>query len=605
VNAIFERNLAAFLNAHPEYSHLKDFEPSGRIKVEHREGHVVLTENGVPIDSTSRFHSGNTEVDENAQLAIFYGLGLGTQLLDVAKAMGSTPIGYIIIEPSVERFFAALSVRDLSGALSTNGVTWLINKTPDEVYNDIYLMMFDTWLGPRRTMAKTYKNRKVAELNEQYFKSIDIQIKNAANVFYHSFGDQNDCFTGIRYTYKNLDFIKNTPGLIQLKDKFAGMPAVVVATGPSLNKSLPKLKEVQDKCVIIAADASYSILMNAGITPHFVASLERHIDTVKFFDGVKKADKDPTHLVAFPLSPKETLQIFDGPKLAVYRNYSYYYYLENKLPKGMILCGHSVAHMCCKIADMIGCSHIYLIGQDLAYDPDTLQTHASGVSHGSDKKMTEEELKKYCKDTGKGELQKTAGNLKDEVYSNDLWIYFAKEYITEQKQTKSPIINLTEGGLKIPMVPWEDINEVFSKFKKLEISPSSVIKKEIKPEKHELTLDDLYASLEAAVQAAKAVKKQLRKSKGKKPKIQQRAIDEAEKFKTHIASKNKEFLGYVYESDVKLLVGIEQKTYELDKTQLNEKVELWEKWFEEVLRIYEEVVQEIKVATGELSESPQ
>lgn len=599
MNAIFERNIQAFLSAHPEYKHLVDFEPSGRVKVKHMQGYVVLTDDGIPIDSTSVHHTKTTEVDKNSQLAIFYGLGLGNQLLDVAREMGSKPIGYIIIEPSVERFFAALSVRDLSGPLSTNGVTWLINKTPDEVYNDIYLMMFDTWVGPRRTMSSTYKNKKVVEMNQDYFKSLDVQIKNAANVFYHSFGDQNDCFTGIRYTYKNLDFIQNTPGLVQLKDKFKGLPAVVVATGPSLTKSLPKLKKIKDKCVIISADASYSILMKEGITPHFVASLERHIDTVKFFDGVKKDDKTPTHLVAFPLSPKETLKIFDGPKLAVYRNYSYYHYLENKLPKGMILCGHSVAHMCCKIADMLGCSGIYLIGQDLAYDPETLQTHASGISHGSDVKMTEEELKKYSKETGKGDVYKVAGNLHEYVYTNDLWSYFAKEYITEQKQTTAPIVNLTEGGLKIPMVPWEDINTVFAKFDK-NVDVYNIITNNVKEEKSELELDSLFAGLKAAAAEAQKVKKILRKAKGKKLKVKIKAIKEAEQFKLNVAAKNKEFLGYVYESDVKLLVGLEQKTYELPQTDegMEEAVQLWEKWFEECLRIYEEVVLEIKQAAG-------
>ena len=73
---------------------------------------------------------------------------------------------------------------------------------------------------------------------------------------------------------KNMTMLRHWHRLEALRGSFKNKPAVLVAAGPSLDQSLPLLKEVQDNCVIIAVDSAVTPLTNAGIMPDFVTTLD-------------------------------------------------------------------------------------------------------------------------------------------------------------------------------------------------------------------------------------------------------------------------------------------------------------------------------------------
>jgi len=600
VNPIFQRNLDVFLKAHPEYEKtLRNYIGSPQYRVESRSGHSVLLDGNLVMDTTSPYHRQKVDIgNPNVKIAIFFGFGFGNSVKDVALAKPGDKLAYIVIEPNADRFLAGLTGHDLTALLGHHGIIWLIGKTPDEAYNEMYLSMFDIWIGPRRKAINYYINPVLEATDARYIKVIKAQIANATTLFYQSFGDQDDCFLGIRYSIVNLDNMQKTKGLDTLGGVFRGLPAVIPATGPSLLKSIPKLKAVKDQCVIICPDASLKVLIDNGLTPHFVASLERHIDTLKFFKGVKfpKGQPKPT-LITFPLSPKETLDYYKGPKLMAYRNYNYYRYFEERWPKGILGCGHSVAHMCCKIADTLGVSKIIVVGQDLCYDPETLQTHAAGVAHGSDKKMTLEELKKYAMDTGKGEIQEVPANMGGTVYTNDLWLYFSKEYITEQQQTEAQIVNCTEGGMKLFSLPWRSITDELKKFPAPRKDTFAKILAATKEGSEDIEIKSLLQELEYLMSLYKKPVKQLKKARrpGMKFKRKRRILEDMENIK-HTIAMSKVFLGFVFESDVKLLVGIEEKIYEEELSEKNADVQIdtWLKWFKEIERINKEVIELIR-----------
>lgn len=59
--------------------------------------------------------------------------------------------------------------------------------------------------------------------------------------------------------------------------------AVIVATGPSLDKQLDTLKKFAPYVTVISLDASLPILAKHGIKPDYVTSIERVIETSSFF----------------------------------------------------------------------------------------------------------------------------------------------------------------------------------------------------------------------------------------------------------------------------------------------------------------------------------
>lgn len=75
-------------------------------------------------------------------------------------------------------------------------------------------------------------------------------------------------------TLRNLGHVTLGPDPARLRDRFAGVPAVVVGAGPSLDTVLPRLRAVADRALVIATDTSWRPLVHGGVTPHLVVGLD-------------------------------------------------------------------------------------------------------------------------------------------------------------------------------------------------------------------------------------------------------------------------------------------------------------------------------------------
>jgi hypothetical protein len=78
---------------------------------------------------------------------------------------------------------------------------------------------------------------------------------------------------------KNLPSLSNACNLHQLSVDGV-KDAVIVASGPSLDKNVSLLKEVQDNVFIVAALRSLPVLNAAGVTPDLVIQLDAENDDV-------------------------------------------------------------------------------------------------------------------------------------------------------------------------------------------------------------------------------------------------------------------------------------------------------------------------------------
>ena len=65
---------------------------------------------------------------------------------------------------------------------------------------------------------------------------------------------------------------------------------MVVSAGPSLRKNKHLLKDVQDKAVIIAVQTTFQPLLEMGVEPHFVTSLDYHEICTRFFENLPDLD---------------------------------------------------------------------------------------------------------------------------------------------------------------------------------------------------------------------------------------------------------------------------------------------------------------------------
>lgn len=255
----------------------------------------------------------------------------------------------------------------------------------------------------------------------------------------------DDTLYGLKNRMLNTpNYAKNMGYLELLKvasEQYKGKPAIMVASGPSLDKNVHLLKDYQDKALILACDGSLSTLFKHGITPQVVGSVERIKKTYEVFYGNREEElRNMDIIFSGPAVVRpEIVDIFKNQKMiSVFKAHeSYGIWMDditmNK--KGKLWSGTSVAHFLYSFAEGLGCDPIILIGQDLAYS-------TSGLSHAGDVEVIENI------DLNKVETWVTDYEGKD-IPSTSVWKMFLLTLEEMVRSSPSKAIDATEGGALI------------------------------------------------------------------------------------------------------------------------------------------------------------
>lgn len=178
--------------------------------------------------------------------------------------------------------------------------------------------------------------------------------------------------------------LNNTPeillaqGVTTLKNRFVGMPAILVAAGPSLEKNVHQLRGAKGRSVIIAADTALGYLLLRGIAPDFVVSVDPQKETFRKFQGVEIPSD--VALVFHPAVTPHIPRHFPGPKYTLDAAMPAYQWLQEFWsPKGAIdiecMCQ---VHVGFNLAQWMGCETIILAGQDYCYSDDGMHVRNGG-----------------------------------------------------------------------------------------------------------------------------------------------------------------------------------------------------------------------------------
>lgn len=263
-----------------------------------------------------------------------------------------------------------------------------------------------------------------------------------------------DMMSGVTNNYLNVDSCITSNSIKELSGKYKGMPGIVVAAGPSLDKNIQFLKEAEGKAVIIACDASYETCIRHGVKPDAIASIEREIPTYNCFYKGKTFDDDLVFLGP-GLVWKDILTEFPGKKI-----------LMAKTPEGadgwwmkhfdnmeFVVMGFSCANVAHAVLEEAGCNPIILIGQDLAYTDDKQHNEEAHENFGGDNRINTNAEYLWTEDIyGKPVRTSLAFNL--------FRSYFERS--TERNVTK--LIDATEGGAKIAGTEIMTFKEAIDKY---------------------------------------------------------------------------------------------------------------------------------------------
>ncbi len=248
----------------------------------------------------------------------------------------------------------------------------------------------------------------------------------------------------------NLPTYLTTPPIDGLRDRFAGCPAVVVSGGPSLRRNIDQLATLKGRAVIIAVQTTFKMLMDRGIEPDFVTSLDFHEMSKRHFEGVSAFGR--CRLIA---EPKVTWHVVDayGGGVSLLDNEFARLILGDALgARGGLKAGATVSHLAFYLAVYMGCDPIVLVGQDLGYSDHVYYT--PGVAFHE---LWRPELNRFCTiETKEWERLMRARKIllkaKDihghDIYTDQQLFMYLQQFEGDFAAVPGRVIDATEGGVR-------------------------------------------------------------------------------------------------------------------------------------------------------------
>ena len=369
-----------------------------------------------------------------------YGLGNGVLLKGILQNQTHKTI--VVFEPEIEIIYIVFHLFDFSKELFASRLVIASSELFALAHYYTISQMKDVL-----SHARVYNLYINCSFYDAYHADMSKINENITSVFTHRLkvigNDSTDALIGINHTTAHIpDMLESIPlkNIINQRTKKT-KTAIIVSTGPSLNKQLELLKQVQNHATIISVDASYPILKAHGIKPDYVTSIERVELTSEFFNSEpSEFDKDIIFLTA-TLTHPTTLNYLKGRNVAyILRPLSYELGFEDG-DFGYLASGQSAAHLSFEMAVALEHERIIFIGQDLAYG-EGRSSHAKGhVLSGNYDKNQES---KYTIAYGGEGMAET-------MYVWNLFREFFEHLIAivQSKNQNLLIYNCTQGGARI------------------------------------------------------------------------------------------------------------------------------------------------------------
>ncbi len=381
---------------------------------------------------------------------VVFGIGMGHHLLELFRAVESQMGFCLVIERSPQILRKALEHSDLSHLLSDARLSIVCGDALTEFSVALRERILKALLGGVRLID----HRPSISLYPEFYQDatqrvIDMVLQGRSDV-------QTALLKGTEFQRNvilNLPDSVHATGVANFEGKFTGCPAVVVAAGPSLDKNIELLRQVQDSALIITVNTSFQTLRERGITPHIVTTIDPSETTLKHFN---RTDVVNDSILAFDSECYSKVQSkFAGQKMFVgIKGLRIVQWLEQTLGQiGFLEKGNTVAHTSFYLARMMGCDPIILVGLDLALPPEEGPTHVAGASlrgrYRKDPNDRNHVIISDPHDPSKLQRRKVfwvPGITAPEVPSLDILYVYLRQFEREFHQTKQTVIDATEGG---------------------------------------------------------------------------------------------------------------------------------------------------------------
>lgn len=395
-----------------------------------------------PVDEARKFVE---DLDFQGKEVVFlHGLGLGyhAQAL-LERAPG---VELFIIETDLELIRAACWSRDLTDLLESRRVLLLWQHDKDALSAALQPHVAAIHLGSvnvehpasvQRSPGRVAERRRWIEEFIDYARTtVNTLVLNGKRTC------ENIC--------NNLPLYVSSPSVGYLRDAYAGYPAIVVSAGPSLRKNSHLLPSAVGKAVIVAVQTTFKPLLELGIEPDFVTSLDYHDISTRFFENLPKRCR--SELVAEPKATSLIFDLYPGPITLNGNEFAEKLLRELRLQKEALPGGATVAHLAYYLSEHLGCDPIIFVGQDLGFSDGLC--YAPGTSYDD---VWRPELGRFCT----VEMKQWEQIVRDRpilrrvedfhgnpTYTEARLFSYLQQFERDFARSRRRIIDATEGGVR-------------------------------------------------------------------------------------------------------------------------------------------------------------
>jgi hypothetical protein len=388
----------------------------------------------------------------NDSCTVIFGMGTGYFTKAVLDEMSDKHV-IVVVEPVIHFLKIALRLNDYSEAIKKGNL--LFACTREDL--DYQLTVIENgksitqWLIPTEDYVKKRPAEYSHLLNHTLMLITQLQSNTGTVAGAGALIAKNDI--------TNLPYVIKHRGVAELKDLYKDKPAILVSTGPSLQKNIHLLidKDVQKRFIIIAVGQALRILLSYDIKPDFICSVDFGPVNFGHYKGLLDVRDIP--LVSINRTYQPILKHWEGPKFISVSldGISAGTLSEFMMHKGGLLQGGSVAHMNLGLAVQLGCNPIIMIGQDLAYEDDGRSHHSLtdeagkvDIKDGSITWKVDDPRSEIQGDHSMGPVQIVNGFYGKPVRTNAGYVSFISTFERMfRSMPDTTIINATEGGAKL------------------------------------------------------------------------------------------------------------------------------------------------------------
>lgn len=362
---------------------------------------------------------------------LVFGMGMGYMVTSLLESKIDLQ-HLIIFELDIEIFKLALMSVNLEKVLTDDRVILTVGEVDDvdEILKPAKRSMMLEDIHTHKLLTCFQVNKKYEVLASDVFDHVSAWNIDGATQTYHG-------KTFIENRLRHLTAMHHDKKLEDLEGKFNGVPALMVAAGPSLDKNIDQIHRAVGKSVIFAVDTALPALLEQGIVPDFVTAIDYN-DPI--YEKIASAASQPVSrkikLICTSWVACTVTKIFPAASIFWAFGSNAFEHWMNGLLGGRLTIGGAgtVAHLNYVAANAMGCDPLIFVGQDLAHSYD--REHASNVVFTGTETM-EKILKEAIWVKGvTTEKVPTTRNLHGYRVLFEQWIPL----------TDAKVINATEGG---------------------------------------------------------------------------------------------------------------------------------------------------------------